>query len=68
MVYVLETKLRESALQRHLTTFEADLVLVTGTSLCTLVTTGGSATETTAGTASETTARVSGTCCGFEII
>ena len=43
---VLETELRETALDRHLAAFETDLVLVTGTGLGALGTTGGSAALT----------------------
>ena len=39
-VEIFETGFRYAALQRHLTTFEANLLLVTGTGLGSFVTTG----------------------------
>ena len=50
VIDVLEAGLRQTALQRHLTAFEADLLLITRASLGTLVTTGGCATKSRAGT------------------
>ena len=43
---VLETELRKDSLKRHLTSFETDLMLVSGACLSTLGTTGGCAALT----------------------
>ena len=56
-VDILETMLGKTALKRHLTTFETNLLAVTGTLLGTLVTTSRSAAHTGTGTATNSLAR-----------
>ena len=56
MVDVLETSLRDTALEWHLTTLETNLSLVARTSLGTFVATGRRTTKPRTGTATDTAA------------
>ena len=64
---VLESELGKTPLNRHLTAFVTDLVLVTGTGLCTFGTTGGGTAFAGALAAADALAVVGGTLGGFEI-
>ena len=64
---VAETELRETALDRHLTAFETDLVLVTGTGLGTFGTTGGSTALTGTLTTTDALAVMGSALCGLQI-
>ena len=67
-VDVLETELGQTAIDRHLTTFETDLLVITGTSLGTLVTAGGGTAFTGTGATADALGTLDGTLCGLEII
>ena len=64
---VLEAELGKTALDRHLATFESDLVLVTCTGLCTLGTTGSSATLTGTLAAADALCVMGCALCGLQI-
>ena len=57
-VGVIEAKLRQSTLERHLTTFEAKLLVVAGAALCTLMTAGGGTAHAAARAAADASAGV----------
>ena len=66
-VYILETKFRETTLQRHLTTFESDFLLISGSLLCTLMTTGRGSTHARTGSTTYPSARMSRSTSRFQI-
>ena len=67
-VDVFESKLGQSTIDGHLTTFETNLLMVTRTGLCTFVTTCSGATFARACTTTHSFGMLDGTFCGLEII
>ena len=67
-VDVLEAELGQTTIDGHLTTFEADFLVITRTRLGTLVTTSGSTALARASTTTNAFRMLDGTFCGFEII
>ena len=67
-VDVLEAKLGQTTVDRHLAAFETDLLVVTRTGFGTLVTTGGGAALTGTGATADTFGMLDGTFCGLKII
>ena len=66
-VDILETKFRNAAIERHLTTLEANLLMVARTCFSTLVTTRGSATLARTSTTANTFRMLDRTFSGFKI-
>lgn len=66
-VDVLETEFRHAALERHLTAFEARLLVITRTRLSTLSTTSAGAAESRTWTTTDATLAMSRTLSGFKI-
>ena len=66
-VDVLETEFRNTAIEGHLTTFEANFLVVAGACLGTLVTARGGAALAGAGAATDTFGVLDRTFSGFEI-
>ena len=66
-VDILETEFRDTAIEGHLTTLEANFLMVAGTSLGTLVTACGSAALAGAGAATDTFGVLDRTFSRFEI-
>ena len=66
-VDVLETELRNATIERHLTALEADLLVVTGASLGTLVTAGSGTAFTGTGTTADTFRMLDRSFSGLEI-
>jgi hypothetical protein len=64
----LETTLRQTALQRHLTALETDLVVAARTGLLTFVTTAGCFTEAGADAATDTALGMLGTIGGLDCV
>ena len=58
VVDVLKSSLRNTTLQRHLTTFETNLSLIARASLCTLMSTGRCTAKSRTRTTTDTTARM----------
>ncbi len=67
-VDVFESKLGQTTIDGHLTTFETNLLMVTRTGLCTFVTTCSGATFARACTTTHSFGMLDGTFCGLEII
>ena len=67
-VAVFEAEFGEATIDGHLTTFETDFLMITGTGLGTLVTTGGGTALAGASTTANAFGVLNRALCGFEII
>lgn len=66
-VDILEAKFRYATIERHLTAFEAHLLVVAGTCLGAFITAGRGTTFARTGTTTDTLGVLDGSFCGFKI-